>query len=192
MKNEKTDSLLIQEFIEGNQNSIEILFSRHQDRLFTYIFFLVKKQEIAEDIFQDAFVKIFNSLKNGKYKDNGKFFSWISRIAHNLVIDHFRKQKKLKLVTDDEQDERIYIDSKSLNIEDSIVNKQILSDIRNLLEHLPDDQREVIVMRNYLDMSFKEIADATNVSINTALGRMRYAIINLKKLAAEHKITLSN
>jgi len=190
-KTTETDSALIQQFLEGDHRGVERLFSRHQDRLFTYIFFLVKKQEVAEDIFQDAFVKAFNSLKNGKYKDNGKFFSWISRIAHNLVIDYFRHQKKLKMVTDDDQDERIYVDLKSLNIEDSIVNKQVLTDIRNLLEHLPDDQREVIVMRNYLDMSFKEIAETTGVSINTSLGRMRYAIINLKKLVVEHNISLN-
>jgi RNA polymerase sigma-70 factor (ECF subfamily) len=186
----ETDSVLIQQFIEGDHKGVEQLFSRHQDRLYTYIFFLVKKQEVAEDIFQDTFVKAFNSLQKGKYKDNGRFFSWISRIAHNLVIDHFRLQKKLKTVSDEDQDEKIYVDIKSMNVEDSIANKQILSDVRNLLEYLPDDQREVVVMRNYLDMSFKEIAEITNVSINTSLGRMRYAIINLKKLVKEHKIAL--
>jgi len=185
-----TDSNLIQQFLEGNQSGVERLFSRHQDRLYTYIFFLVKKQEIAEDVFQDTFVKAFNSIKAGKYRDDGKFFSWLSRIAHNLVIDHFRKQKKQRFISDNEQDENIFVDGENYNIEDSIVNNQLLSDIRKLIDYLPDDQKQVVIMRNYLDMSFKEIAVSTQVSINTALGRMRYAIINLKKLSVEHRISL--
>lgn len=185
-----TDTNLIQEFLEGNQSGVERLFARHQDRLYTYVFFLVKKQEIAEDIFQDTFVKAFNSIKAGKYRDDGKFFSWLSRIAHNLVIDHFRKQKKQRFVSNSEQDENLFVDGQNYNVEESIVSHQVLADIRRLINFLPDDQRQVVVMRNYLDMSFKEIAKATNVSINTSLGRMRYAIINLRKLSVEHKISL--
>lgn len=189
-KANETDSDLIQQFLQGDQSAIERLFNRHQDRLYTYIFFLVKKQVVAEDVFQDAFLKALNSIKAGKYKDDGKFFSWISRIAHNLVIDHFRSQKKQNFVSSDQQDENIFVDSKNYNVEDHIVNRQILSDVRKMLEFLPQDQREVVVMRNYLDMSFKEIAESTGVSINTSLGRMRYAIINLRKLMVEHKINL--
>lgn len=189
-KANETDSDLIQQFLQGEESAIERLFNRHQDRLYTYIFFLVKKQVVAEDVFQDAFLKALNSIKAGKYKDDGKFFSWISRIAHNLVIDHFRSQKKQNFVSSDQQDENVFVDSKNYNVEDNIVNRQILSDVRRMLEFLPEDQREVVVMRNYLDMSFKEIAEATDVSINTSLGRMRYAIINLRKLMVEHKINL--
>ncbi len=186
----ETDSDLIQKFLQGDQSGIEQLFNRHQDRLYTYIFFLVKKQEVAEDVFQDAFVKAFNSIKAGKYKDDGRFFSWISRIAHNLVIDYFREKKKHKMISGDEQEETIFVDTKTFNVEDSIANKQVLNDVKALLEYLPEDQREVIVMRNYLDMSFKEIAKITEVSINTSLGRMRYAILNLRKLVEEHNISL--
>lgn len=186
----ETDSDLIQKFLKGDQSGIEQLFNKHQDRLYTYIFFLVKKQEVAEDVFQDAFVKAFNSIKAGKYKDDGRFFSWISRIAHNLVIDYFREKKKHKMISGDEQEETIFVDTKTFNVEDSIANKQVLNDVKALLEYLPEDQREVIVMRNYLDMSFKEIAKITEVSINTSLGRMRYAILNLRKLVEEHNISL--
>ncbi len=190
IKKIETDSDLIQVFLRGDESGIERLFNRHQDRLYTYIFFLVKKREVAEDVFQDTFIKALNSIQKGKYQDNGRFFSWISRIAHNLVIDYFRDQKKRKMISGDEQDENIFIDTNNYNIEDHIVNKQILNNIRQMLEFLPTDQREVVVMRNYLDMSFKEISRATGVSINTSLGRMRYAILNLRKLAKEHKITL--
>ena len=186
----ETDSYLIQQFLQGEQSGIERLFNRHRDRLYTYIFFLVKKQEVAEDVFQDTFIKAFNSIKAGKYKDNGRFISWITRIAHNLVIDYFREQKKHKLISKDEKEDTIFIDTKSDNIEDTIINNQILNDIKTLIDYLPKDQREVIIMRNYMDMSFKEISESTGVSINTSLGRMRYAIINLRKLVAEHKINL--
>jgi len=186
----ETDSDLIQLFLKGEQKGIERLFNKYQDRLYTYIFFLVRKQEVAEDIFQDTFLKAFNSIKAGKYKDDGRFMSWISRIAHNLVIDYFRDQKKYKVISKEEQEDTIFIDNNSSSVEDSIVSQQVLKDIKKLLEYLPKDQREVIVMRNYLDMSFKEISKITGVSINTSLGRMRYAIINLRKLIDEHKINL--
>ncbi len=190
IKKIETDFDLIQVFLQGDQSGIERLFNRHRDRLYTYIFFLVKKREVAEDVFQDTFIKALNSIQKGKYQDNGRFFSWISRIAHNLVIDYFRDQKKRKMISGDEQDDKIFVDTNNYNIEDDIVNKQILSNVRQMLDFLPADQREVVVMRNYLDMSFKEISQATGVSINTSLGRMRYAILNLRKLAKEHKITL--
>ncbi len=183
------DSELIQSFLNGNVSDVEVLFKRHQDRLFTYIFFLVKNQTIAEDIFQDTFCKVYDSLRKGKYKDNGRFFSWMSRIAHNLVIDYFRDQKKIHTVSDAEQEEYIF-NELSDHGEQRIVDKQMSSDIRAMLNLLPDEQREVVVMRNYLDMSFKEIANVSGVSINTALGRMRYAIINLRKIAQEKNITL--
>lgn len=186
----ETDSDLIQMFLEGDESGISRLFNKHQDRLYTYIFFLVKKQEVAEDVFQDAFIKALNSIKAGKYKDDGRFFSWISRIAHNLVIDYFREQKKNKMISGDDQEKELFVDLGTFNAEDEVVNKQISNDIRMLLDFLPNDQREVVVMRNYLDMSFKEIAELTGVSINTSLGRMRYAILNLRKLVEKNNINL--
>jgi len=190
--NRKTDYELVQEFVDGSQSGIEILIKRHKNRVFTYIMLMVKNEQLAEDIFQDTFIKVIHSLKDGKYKDNGRFLSWVIRIAHNLVIDHFRKEKQMKLISNDDTVIDLFNNRKlaDKNIEDNIIYDQICTDIRSLIERLPDDQKEVILLRHYGDLSFKEIADQTGVSINTALGRMRYALINLRKLIHKHDINL--
>lgn len=188
----KTDFELVEEFVSGSQSGIEILIRRHKNRVFTYIMLMVKNEQLAEDIFQDTFIKVIHSLKAGKYKDNGRFLSWVIRIAHNLVIDHFRKEKQMNMISNDDTVADIFNNKKlaDKNIEDSIIYDQICTDIRSLIERLPDDQKEVILLRHYGDLSFKEIADQTGVSINTALGRMRYALINLRKLIQKHDINL--
>ena len=189
----KTDHELVNEFVRGNQTSIEILINRHKNRVFTYILLIVKNEQLAEDIFQETFIKVINSLKAGKYRDNGKFISWVIRIAHNLIIDHFRKEKQLNTVSNDDYEMDIFNSKKmsDKNVEDAMVHDQINNDIRSLVDKLPDDQRQVILLRHYGGLSFKEIADQTNVSINTALGRMRYALINLRKLIEKHNISLT-
>lgn len=188
----KTDYELVEEFVAGSQSGIEILIRRHKNRVFTYIMLMVKNEQLAEDIFQDTFIKVIHSLKAGKYKDNGRFLSWVIRIAHNLVIDHFRKEKQMNMISNDDTVVDIFNNKKlaDKNIEDSIIYDQICTDIRALIERLPEDQKEVILLRHYGDLSFKEIADQTGVSINTALGRMRYALINLRKLIQKHDINL--
>ncbi|MBE0653401.1 MAG: sigma-70 family RNA polymerase sigma factor [Bacteroidales bacterium] len=190
---EKTDYELVQEFVNGSQNSIEILVNRHKNKVYTYIFLIVKSEQLAEDIFQDTFIKVIQSLKQGKYKDNGRFLSWVIRIAHNLIIDYFRKEKQMNTMSNDDYEKDIF-NSKKLSdgtIEDSIIEIQIHNDLRKLIDELPGDQKEVILLRHYVGLSFKEIADQTNVSINTALGRMRYALINLRKLIRKYNITLT-
>ncbi|MCW0481965.1 RNA polymerase sigma factor [Gaoshiqia sediminis] len=187
------DNLLVQQFINGDQSAIETLVGRHQHRVFTYIVLIVKNQQLAEDIFQDTFIKVIRSLKTGKYTENGKFVSWVLRIAHNLIIDHFRKEK-LQNTTSNEDSEYDLFNSPRFsdeNIEDQLVFEQIRSDIRRLIDELPDDQRQVIIMRHYLGLSFKEIAERTDVSINTALGRMRYALINLRKIIEKNNLILT-
>jgi RNA polymerase sigma factor (sigma-70 family) len=188
-----TDYELVKQFIAGNQSSIEVLIKRHKRKVYTYILLIVKNHELAEDIFQDTFIKVINSLKQNKYTDDGKFVSWVVRIAHNLIIDHFRKEKNLKTVSNDNTELDIFNSNKfsEPNIEHKLVKDQIYKDVRNLIERLPDDQREVIILRHYIGMSFKEIAEETNVSINTALGRMRYALINLRKMIKENNLSLS-
>jgi RNA polymerase sigma-70 factor (ECF subfamily) len=189
----RTDYELVSEFINGDQNSIEILIKRHKSKVYTYILLIVKKEQLAEDIFQDTFIKVIQSLKQGKYRDNGRFLSWVIRIAHNLIIDHFRKEKQLNTLSNDDYETDIFNSKKmsDKNIEDDMIDLQIQNDVRRLIDELPDDQKEVILLRHYGGLSFKEIADQTNVSINTALGRMRYALINLRKLIDKHKISLT-
>ncbi len=189
----KTDYELVQEFIGGSQSGIEILIKRHKNRVYTYIMLMVKNGQLAEDIFQDTFIKVIHSLKAGKYKDNGRFLSWVIRIAHNLVIDHFRKEKQMNMLSNDDTVVDLFNNRKlaDKNIEENLIYDQVCNDIRALIEKLPDDQKEVILLRHYGDLSFKEIADQTGVSINTALGRMRYALINLRKLIQKHDINLT-
>lgn len=187
------DQVLVQQFIAGDQNSIEILINRHKKRVYTYILLIVKNQQLAEDIFQDTFIKVIKSLRRGKYQDKGKFVSWVLRIAHNLVIDYYRKQKYQNTVSNDDNDYDL-LNSKNLsddNIEDEIVHDQIMKHVRLLVEHLPEDQRNVVYLRHYCGLSFKEIADQTGVSINTALGRMRYALINMRRMIEEKKMNLT-
>jgi len=190
---EKSDYELVKEFVNGNQLSIEFLIKRHKNRVFTYIFLIVKNEHLAEDIFQDTFIKVINSLKAGKYKDNGRFISWVIRIAHNLIIDHFRKEKQLNTTSNDDYEMDIFNSKKMSDetVEEEMITNQIHADIRKLIDKLPEEQKQVILLRHYGDFSFKEIAEQTNVSINTALGRMRYALINLRKLIEENNMILS-
>ncbi len=187
------DFELVQNFLKGQNQSLEVLINRHRKKVYTYIFLVVKDQHLAEDIFQDTFIKVIKSLKEGRYKDNGRFLSWVIRIAHNLMIDHFRKEKQLNTISNDSYETDIFNSRKFADrtIEDHLVHDQITKDIRRLVQELPEDQREVVILRHYCGLSFKEIADHTNVSINTALGRMRYALINLRRLIDEKQLNLS-
>ena len=188
-----SDNSLVKQFVDGDQKAIEILIARHKKRVFTYIFLVVKNHHLAEDIFKDTFIKVIRSLKTGRYTENGKFISWVLRISHNLIIDHFRREKLLNTTSNDDTNIDLFNSPKysEENIEDKLVYDQITCDVRLLIEELPDDQREVIMMRHYQGLSFKEIADLTDVSINTALGRMRYALINLRKLIEKKNLCLT-
>ena len=188
-----TDGVLVNNYINGNEKSLEILIIRHKQRIFSFVLSKVLDREVAEDIFQDTFIKVINTLKRGAYNEEGKFLPWVMRIAHNLIIDHFRRNKRIpKFNNTDEFDIFSVISDDVLNVESQIIKDQILDDVRGLIDELPDDQKEVLLMRMYRDMSFKEIAENTDVSINTALGRMRYALINLRKLIEKHHIILVN
>ena len=187
-----SDQELVELFLDGNKLGIETLIYRHKNKVYTYIVLIVKDQHLAEDIFQDTFIKVIRSLKEGKYKDNGRFLSWVIRIAHNLVIDHFRKEKQINTISNDNYEADIFNSKKfsDKNIEELLIREQIIDDVRMLVEELPDDQKQVVLLRHYGGLSFKEIADQTNVSINTALGRMRYALINLRNIIEKRKINL--
>ena len=186
-----SDARLISLYLDGNEKSLEFLIRRHQQRIFNFIFSKVLDRETAEDIFQDTFIKVVKTLKNGVYNEEGKFLPWVMRISHNLIIDHFRRSNRIpSLETKEDFDIFQMIGDGSLNVESLLVNDQIVADLQRLVQELPDDQKEVLQMRLYRDMSFKEIAEQTKVSINTALGRMRYAIINLRKLIEENNINL--
>ena len=187
------DQELVQAYIKGDQSAIEILINRHRSKVYTYILLTIKNQQLAEDLFQETFIKVIQSLRAGKYRDNGRFLSWVIRIAHNLIIDHFRKEKQMNSVSNDDSEVDLFNSKKfsDSNIEELIVNSQIKAEIRTLINELPDDQREVVLLRHYGELSFKEIADQTDVSINTALGRMRYALINLRKLIKEKDLSLT-
>lgn len=187
------DQELVQAYIKGDQSAIEVLINRHRSKVYTYILLTIKNQQLAEDLFQETFIKVIQSLRKGRYRDNGRFLSWVIRIAHNLIIDHFRKEKQMNAVSNDDNEMDLF-NSRKLsedNIEDVIVNTQIRADIRALINELPDDQREVVLLRHYGGLSFREIAEQTNVSINTALGRMRYALINLRKMIREKDLSLT-
>ena len=187
-----TDDMLVSLYLEGNNSAFDTLLNRHKDRLFNYIFFIVRSKEVAEDIFQETFVKAIVTLQQGRYTNDGKFAAWITRIAHNLVIDQFRTERNENTVSNDETGIDLLNDAKLSegNVENRMVNEQVLKDVRMLIDELPDCQREVVFMRYYQDMSFKDIADATGVSINTALGRMRYAVMNMRRIAAEKNVSL--
>ncbi|NCC71109.1 sigma-70 family RNA polymerase sigma factor [bacterium] len=188
-----TDQQLIDQYLEGKQICLEILIQRHKKKVFSYALMVLKDRQLAEDIFQDTFIKVINTLHSGSYKEEGKFLQWVMRIAHNLMIDHFRRAKRIPTVEgSDEYDIFETINVYEDNIEDKIIDEQIKKDVKRLIEFLPPEQKEVLIMRHYGDMSFKEIADQTNVSINTALGRMRYALINLRKLITNKEIVLTN
>ena len=187
------DSDLISNYIQGNELSLEILIKRHQQRIYSYIYSKVKDRVITEDIFQDTFIKVIRTLKLGNYNEEGKFLPWVLRIAHNLIIDHFRKLKRMSTFKNtDDFDIFSLISDGNLDAEKKMIQQQVLSDVSELIHELPKEQKEVLVMRIYKDMSFKEISENTNVSINTALGRMRYALMNLRKIIEKNKIILEN
>lgn len=193
MNSQITDRELVNSFIEGNTSSIEHLIQRHKGKVFTYITMYMRDRSLAEDIFQETFLKVINSLREGKYRDDGRFLSWVMRIAHNLIIDHFRRERQNSVLSNDNYEGDLF-NSRHLseaNIEDNLVYNQIIEDVRSLLDELPDDQREVVMLRHYAGLSFREIAEQTNVSINTALGRMRYALINIRKMMEEKNISLT-
>jgi len=184
---------LIRSYLDGNLSSLQKLIKKYENRLFSYIFMLVKDKQLADDIFQDTFIKVINTLNSGRYKDEGKFIQWTMRIAHNLVIDHFRKSKKVTFVESryDSSDifDNLFVSDDS--VEDRMVTSQIHRDVKKLMNNLADDQREVLYLRCYAGLSFKEIAEQTDVSINTALGRMRYALINIRKMIDEKNLILT-
>lgn len=189
----KSDKELVESYLHGNHASFEQLVNRHQSRVFSYILMLVKDRQLADDLFQDTFIKVIRTIKSGAYKEEGKFIQWAMRIAHNLIIDHFRKSKRIPY--SDKSSEDILLTNSKDYAEDSfeyqIVTEQIHQDIRKMIDFLPQEQREVLYLRMYEDVSFKEIADMTNVSINTALGRMRYALINMRKMVKEKNVSIT-
>ncbi len=187
-----SDQELITRYLKGHENSLGILMLRHKSRVFTTIYLLVKDRDVAEDIFQDTFVKVIDTVRAGRYNEEGKFLPWVLRIAHNLCIDHFRRNAKMPTIQpkDEDTDVFAFLDLKEDSVEDRIIRKQSHDKVRQLIQHLPEEQREVLVMRIYGGLSFKEISEVTDVSINTSLGRMRYALGNLRKLIDKHHITL--
>jgi RNA polymerase sigma factor (sigma-70 family) len=190
-----SDKELIGRYLQGHHASLEILISRHQNRVYAYILMITKNKELADDLFQDTFIKVINTIRSGSYNEEGKFLQWVMRIAHNLVIDHFRKSNRIPVIDNSKNEDYDIFENLNImeeSIEDRIITEQIHQDVRKLIELLPAEQREVLYMRHYAEMSFKDIAEVTNVSINTALGRMRYALINLRKLIAENNIVLTH
>ena len=187
----KTDHELIQNFQDGDLNALETLVLRHKDKMYTSILFLVKDQYLAEDIFQDVLIKIIDTIRGGRYTEEGKFLPWAMRIAHNLCVDHFRKVKRTPSIkTSDDRDIFEVINFTEEGADEKMMKRQSHEKVRQMLDLLPEDQREVIILRHYADLSFKEIASLTNCSINTALGRMRYGLINLRKMMTQKKIAL--
>lgn len=186
------DSALVKMYQGGNEKALEELVVRHRQRIYAYILTRVHDQDLAEDLFQDAFIKVIKTLKKGKYNEEGKFLPWVLRIAHNLIIDHFRRNKRMPMMeTTEDFDIFDVIADSGLSAENQIIKDQIIQDVRKLIQKLPPEQKEVLIMRHYAEMSFKDIAAQTGVSINTALGRMRYALINLRKLIAEHHMNMT-
>ena len=186
-----TDAVLVSNYISGSEIALEALITRHKLRIFNFIKSKVLVVDTAEDLFQDTFIKVIKTLKTGTYNEQGKFLPWVMRIAHNLVIDFFRKNNRIPTIeNNDEYDVFKFISDNTPNVEKALFQDQIIKDLQKLVHELPEDQKEVLIMRLYRDMSFKEIAENTNVSINTALGRMRYAIINIRKLVEVNQIIL--
>jgi len=188
-----TDEELVIAYAGGNNTAFDILLNRHKSSVYSYIYFIVRNREMAEDIFQETFMKAIVTIKQGRYTENGKFRAWINRIAHNLIIDNYRQEKNEQTISNDECEVDLLNNSKLADgtIEDQLVKEQIFSDVKKLIDFLPDNQREVLILRYYQDLSFKEISDITGVSINTALGRMRYAILNMRRMADEKNMILT-
>ena len=188
-----SDALLVSQYINGNEASLSTLVNRHKQRIYSFIYSKVYDKDISEDIFQDTFIKVIRTLKRGSYNEEGKFLPWVMRIAHNLVIDHFRKSNRMPMFDNGGEFSIFSVLSDSdLNAEKSLIKNQVEQDVRRVIDELPEDQKQVLVMRMYNDMSFKEISEKTGVSINTALGRMRYALINMRKIIDKHNIVLTN
>jgi RNA polymerase sigma-70 factor (ECF subfamily) len=194
MQNELiSDAHLVSNYINGDEYALEILITRHKQKIYSFIYSKVYDRDVTEDIFQDTFIKVIRTLKRGAYNEEGKFLPWVMRIAHNLVIDFFRKNSRMpKFDNSGEFSIFSVLSDSTLNVEKQIIKNQVEHDVKRLVEELPEDQKEVLLMRIYDDMSFKEISDKTGVSINTALGRMRYALINLRKIIDKHNIVLTN
>jgi len=191
--NEMTDEQLALSYVNGNNQAFDLLLSRNQSKLFSYILFVVHEQDLANDIFQETFVKVITKLQEGKYVSSGKFAAWIMRIAHNVIMDWYRDNKAQNIIDTNNENELTDCDKSNIfdiNIEDRYVNEQVLCDVKKMMNLLPATQREIVFMRFYQDMSFKEIAETTGISINTALGRMRYAILNLRRMAKKNKLSL--
>jgi len=188
-----SDALLVSAYVNGDESALGELIARHKDRIYRFIYSKVYDRDVTEDIFQDTFVKVINTLKKGNYNEEGKFLPWVMRIAHNLVIDYFRRNNRMpKFESNDDFNIFSVLSDGDLNAERSMIKDQVQKDVQRLIEELPEDQKEVLIMRIYKDMSFKEISEQTGVSINTALGRMRYALINLRKVIDKHQIVLTN
>jgi RNA polymerase sigma factor (sigma-70 family) len=184
-----SDQELISSYLSGNQAAFEVLLRRHKDKIYTSIFLFVKETELAEDIMQEVFIKIIDTLRKEKYNNEGKFVQWAMRIAYNMCVDHFRRSKRMSMVNSTETfDIFNVVESKDDHMETTLIKDQTHSRLREIIDQLPDEQREVVILRHYADMSFKEISQMTNVSINTSLGRMRYALINLRKMVVEPEL----
>lgn len=187
------DALLVKNYVEGNENALATLIKRHESKIYGFIYSKIADRDISNDIFQDTFIKVIKTLKSNSYNEEGKFLPWVMRISHNLIVDHFRKTKKMPMYRETEEFSIFSIMSDdSLTIEGKMILEQVEVDLKKLIQELPDDQKEVLIMRMYQDMSFKEISELTGVSINTALGRMRYALMNLRKIIDKHQIILTN
>ena len=188
-----SDQELVKNYINGDNSSFEVLLNRHKNRVFAFIMSKIKNKDLSEDIFQDTYVKVVNSLQKGKYNEEGKFLPWVMRIVHNLVIDHFRKQKKMQMIrSNNDFDIFDVIKDSKINADEKLIKDQIFSDLNSLIDKLPSDQKEVLKMRYYEELSFKKIAEHFDISINTALGRMRYALINLRALSKKYHVDLHN
>ncbi|WP_278036476.1 RNA polymerase sigma factor [Flavobacterium nitratireducens] len=187
------DALLVKDYVAGNEEALVTLIKRHESKIYGFIYSKVSDRDVSNDIFQDTFIKVIKTLKSNSYNEEGKFLPWVMRIAHNLVIDYFRKNKKMPMYRETEEFSVFSImTDESLTIENQLIANQVEMDLQKLIEELPEDQKEVLVMRMYKDMSFKEISEVTGVSINTSLGRMRYALMNLRKVIDKHQIILTN
>lgn len=187
------DATLVHDYIAGNEAALATLIKRHQSKIFGFIYSKLGDRDLADDIFQDTFIKVIRTLKSNSYNEEGKFLPWVMRIAHNLIVDHFRSNKKMPLYRETEEFSIFSImTDDALTIENKLIFDQVTKDLQQLVDELPEDQKEVLVMRLYQDMSFKEISEVTGVSINTALGRMRYALLNLRKLVDKHQVILTN
>lgn len=187
------DALLVKSYVAGDENALSTLINRHQSKIYGFIYSKVADRDIADDVFQDTFIKVIKTLKSSSYNEEGKFLPWVMRIAHNLIIDHFRRNKKMPMFRETEEFSIFSIMTDDVpNIESSMITTQVEADLQKLILELPDDQKEVLMMRIYQDLSFKEISELTGVSINTALGRMRYALMNLRKVIDKHQIILTN